>query len=136
MKHFPAITLAAALFASGAAWADSDCHQPMAQWQPREAVSAHVLERGITTDRLRIDDGCYEVRGRDGDGNSVELKLDPASLEVMTMFRKPEAFNCPVVPKYVGFDLPDEFVVGYGLDYAGRYRNLRDVATLAPHVYG
>jgi len=60
----------------------------------------------------------------------------PASLEVMTMFRKPEAFNCPVVPKYVGFDLPDEFVVGYGLDYAGRYRNLRDVATLAPHVYG
>ena len=85
MKHFPAITLAAALFASGAAWADSDCHQPMAQWQPREAVSAHVLERGITTDRLRIDDGCYEVRGRDGDGNSVELKLDPASLEVMEL---------------------------------------------------
>ncbi|MBP9942118.1 MAG: PepSY domain-containing protein [Comamonas sp.] len=83
MKHFPAITLAAALFASGAAWADSDCHQPMAQWQPREAVSAHVLERGITTDRLRIDDGCYEVRGRDSDGNPVELKLDPASLEIM-----------------------------------------------------
>jgi hypoxanthine phosphoribosyltransferase len=60
----------------------------------------------------------------------------PASLEIMTMFRKPEAFNCPVDPKYVGFDLPDEFVVGYGLDYAGRYRNLRDCATLAPHVYG
>lgn len=59
----------------------------------------------------------------------------PASLEVMTMFRKPEAFKCPVVPRYVGFDLPDEFVVGYGLDYAGRYRNLRDVGTLAPHVY-
>ncbi len=60
---------------------------------------------------------------------------EPASLEVMTMFRKPEAFNCAVVPKYVGFDLPDEFVVGYGLDYSGRYRNLRDVGTLAPHVY-
>ena len=59
----------------------------------------------------------------------------PASLEVMTMFRKPEAFKCAVVPRYVGFDLPDEFVVGYGLDYAGRYRNLRDVGTLAPHVY-
>lgn len=51
------------------------------------------------------------------------------------MFRKPEAFACPVNVRYVGFDLPDEFVVGYGLDYAGRYRNLRDVATLAPHVY-
>ncbi len=60
---------------------------------------------------------------------------NPASLEVMAMFRKPDALNSPVAVKYVGFDLPNEFVVGYGLDYAGRYRNLRDVATLSPHVY-
>ncbi|MGB3955463.1 MAG: hypoxanthine phosphoribosyltransferase [Brooklawnia sp.] len=59
----------------------------------------------------------------------------PASLEVMTMFRKPEALTVEVDVKYVGFDIPNEFVVGYGLDYAGRYRNLTDVATLAPHVY-
>ena len=59
----------------------------------------------------------------------------PASLEVMAMFRKPEALKSPVEVKYVGFDLPNEFVVGYGLDYAGRYRNLTDVGTLAPHVY-
>ena len=59
----------------------------------------------------------------------------PASLEVMAMFRKPDALNSPVEVKYVGFDLPNEFVVGYGLDYAGRYRNLTDVGTLAPHVY-
>ncbi len=59
----------------------------------------------------------------------------PASLEVMTMFRKPEALSSSVDVRYVGFDLPNEFVVGYGLDYAGRYRNLRDVGTLAPHVY-
>ena len=51
------------------------------------------------------------------------------------MFRKPEALTSPVDVKYVGFDIPNEFVVGYGLDYAGRYRNLRDVGTLAPHVY-
>ena len=37
--------------------------------------------------------------------------------------------------KYVGFDIPNEFVVGYGLDYAEQYRNLRVVGTLAPHVY-
>ena len=37
--------------------------------------------------------------------------------------------------KYVGFDLPNEFVVGYGLDYAGKYRNLEDVGTLAEHIY-
>lgn len=59
----------------------------------------------------------------------------PASLKIMTMFRKPEALKSPVEVKYVGFDLPNEFVVGYGLDYAGRYRNLTDVGTLAPHVY-
>ncbi|MFT4216928.1 MAG: hypoxanthine phosphoribosyltransferase [Micropruina sp.] len=60
---------------------------------------------------------------------------NPASLEVMAMFRKPDALSSPVKVKYVGFDLPNEFVVGYGLDHAGRYRNLRDVATLSPHVY-
>ena len=59
----------------------------------------------------------------------------PASLEIMTMFRKPDAAQMEVPVKYVGFEIPNEFVVGYGLDYAGRYRNLRDVGTLAPHVY-
>jgi len=59
----------------------------------------------------------------------------PASLEIMTMFRKPDAAQIDVPVKYVGFEIPSEFVVGYGLDYAGRYRNLRDVGTLAPHVY-
>ena len=59
----------------------------------------------------------------------------PASLEVMAMFRKPEAARNPIDVKYVGFDIPNEFVVGYGLDYAGRYRNLSGLGTLAPHVY-
>jgi hypoxanthine phosphoribosyltransferase len=59
----------------------------------------------------------------------------PASLEVMAMFRKPEAVRNPIDVKYVGFDIPNEFVVGYGLDYAGRYRNLSGLGTLAPHVY-
>ena len=60
---------------------------------------------------------------------------EPASLEIMTMFRKPEALTSDVSVKYIGFDIPNEFVVGYGLDYAGQYRNLRDVVTLAEHVY-
>lgn len=59
----------------------------------------------------------------------------PASIEIMTMFRKPEAISSAVDVAYVGFDLPNEFVVGYGLDYAGRYRNLAALGTLAPHVY-
>jgi len=60
----------------------------------------------------------------------------PASVEVLTLLRKPEAVKVDVNPRYVGFDIPNEFVVGYGLDYAERYRNLRCVGTLAPHVYG
>ena len=59
----------------------------------------------------------------------------PASVEICTAFRKPDAAKMAVPVKYVGFDIPDEFVVGYGLDYAEKYRNLRCVATLAPHVY-
>jgi len=60
---------------------------------------------------------------------------NPASLKILTALRKPEALQNAVEVSYVGFDIPNEFVVGYGLDYDGRYRNLTSVATLAPHVY-
>ena len=56
-------------------------------------------------------------------------------VEICTLLRKPEALQMTVDVTYVGFDIPNEFVVGYGLDYAERYRNLRVVGTLAPHVY-
>ncbi|WP_417564200.1 hypoxanthine phosphoribosyltransferase [Microbacterium sp.] len=58
-----------------------------------------------------------------------------ASVEVFALLRKPEAAKVQVDCKYIGFDIPNEFVIGYGLDYDERYRNLRDVAVLAPHVY-
>ncbi|MGO4427139.1 phosphoribosyltransferase, partial [Streptomyces sp. MCAF7] len=57
-------------------------------------------------------------------------------LNVCTLLRKPEAAKVAIDVKWVGFDIPNEFVVGYGLDYAEKYRNLRFVGTLAPHVYG
>jgi hypoxanthine phosphoribosyltransferase len=60
---------------------------------------------------------------------------NPASVEVFTLLRKPDVQKVNVNPRYIGFDIPNEFVVGYGLDYAERYRNLRCVATLASHVY-
>lgn len=60
---------------------------------------------------------------------------EPASLKIAAMLRKPDAAKVEIDVDFVGFDIPNEFVVGYGLDYAGDYRNLPFVGTLAPHVY-
>jgi hypoxanthine phosphoribosyltransferase len=59
----------------------------------------------------------------------------PASIEVVTLLRKPDAVKVHVPVKYVGFDIPNEFVVGYGLDYAERYRDLPYIGRLKPAVY-
>ena len=58
-----------------------------------------------------------------------------ASVEILTLLRKPEAVKIAVDARYVGFDIPPEFVVGYGLDYDEKYRNLRDIGVLSPAVY-
>ncbi len=59
----------------------------------------------------------------------------PASLEVVSLLNKKGKQRVPISCKYVGFDIPDEFVVGYGLDYAERYRNLPYIGVLRPEVY-
>ncbi len=59
----------------------------------------------------------------------------PASVEVVALFRKPDAIKVQVPVRYVGFDIPNEFVVGYGLDFAERYRELPYVGVLKPEVY-
>jgi hypoxanthine phosphoribosyltransferase len=58
-----------------------------------------------------------------------------SSIDVVTLLRKPEAMRVAIDVRYVGFDIPTEFVVGYGLDYAERYRELTSVAVLKPSVY-
>nr|WP_167739393.1 hypoxanthine phosphoribosyltransferase [Kocuria sp. JC486] len=57
------------------------------------------------------------------------------SVEICTLLRKPEALKVEIDVKYVGWDIPNEFVVGYGLDWAEQYRNLDCIAILSPHVY-
>lgn len=59
----------------------------------------------------------------------------PRSLKVCTLLRKPDAVRTELDVDYVGFDIPNEFVVGYGLDYAERYRDLPFIGTLDPKVY-
>ena len=62
-------------------------------------------------------------------------KRGAASVEIFALFRKPAAAKVAVDVRYVGFEIPNDFVIGYGLDYDEKYRNLRGVGVLAPHVY-
>ncbi|CUH88843.1 hypothetical protein PH5382_02787 [Phaeobacter sp. CECT 5382] len=77
-------TLLAGLVAAGAALADGDeCHVPMSQWQPREALLAMVADQGWTVRRIRTEDGCYKIKGRDTEGREIEVKVDPATLAMV-----------------------------------------------------
>ena len=63
------------------------------------------------------------------------LRRNPASLRVCALLNKPSRREADVVIDFCGFDIPNEFVVGYGLDYAERYRNLPYIGVLRPEVY-
>lgn len=78
-----------------------------------------IIDSGLTLSWLA---GTLEARGA-------------ASVEVVALLRKPAAAKVEVNVSLVGFDIPNEFVVGYGLDYNEHYRNLEDVAILDPKVY-
>lgn len=63
------------------------------------------------------------------------LRRNPASMRICTLLNKPERRTADVQIDYLGFDIPNEFVVGYGLDYAERYRNLPYIGVLKPEIY-
>ncbi len=63
------------------------------------------------------------------------LARRPASLEICSLLSKPSRRRAELEVKYLGFEVPDEFVVGYGLDYAGAYRNLPDICILKPEIF-
>jgi hypothetical protein len=88
MKLFVAGLLLLAVAGSGAAMADDDCDVPLGRWQPREAVQAMAQARGWQVDRLRIDDGCYQIRGTDETGQPFKAKIDPATLEIVKIRRR------------------------------------------------
>jgi hypothetical protein len=68
---------------AGAALADDDCFVPMADWQPREAVAEFAIAQGWEVRRIKIDDGCYEIDGRDATGRAIEVKLHPGTLQIV-----------------------------------------------------
>ena len=71
--------------AAAPALADDDCEAPVQHWQSRDAVMQHAAAQGWQVQRLKIDDGCYEVRGRDAQGRAFKAKLDPQTLRVVKM---------------------------------------------------
>ena len=70
------------------AWAGDDCDVPIQRWQSREAVRQMAADKGWELPRLKIDDGCYEVRGRDAEGRRFKAKLDPETLEPVSLKRR------------------------------------------------
>jgi hypothetical protein len=71
------------VFPAGAALADDECFAPMADWHPRETVARLAAQNGWTVRRIKIDDGCYEIDGRDASGRRIEVTLHPVTLEVI-----------------------------------------------------
>jgi hypoxanthine phosphoribosyltransferase len=78
-----------------------------------------IIDSGLTLSWLRAN---LSTRGAE-------------SVEIVALLRKPDAAKVVVDVKYQGFEIPNAFVIGYGLDYAEQYRNLRGIGVLAPHVY-
>jgi hypothetical protein len=86
MKHgLTMLALVASLGDISAAMADEGCSAPMSDWQPREAVQRLAQKQGWTVRRIKIDDGCYKIDGRDASGRTVEVTVDPATLETRSL---------------------------------------------------
>lgn len=77
----PLIGVVTCLLAT-AVFADDHCHDPVADWQSREALRAQLESCGWKVQRIRVDDDCYEVKGIDLDGNRFEASFSPASLTI------------------------------------------------------
>lgn len=74
--------------AAGPSLADDDCSAPVQQWQSREAVRKMAAAQGWQVQRLRIDDGCYEIRGTDAQGRGFKAKIDPQTLKIVKIRHK------------------------------------------------
>jgi len=93
------------------------------------------LDRDITGRNVLIIEDIVDT-GLTLDWLSQNLKSRGAgSVEIMTVLRKPDAAIVKVEVRYVGFDIPKDFVIGYGLDFNEKYRNLPFIAVLAKHMY-
>ena len=80
------------------ALAGDDCDVPVERWQSREAVRQMALQRGWEVQRLKIDDGCYEIRGRDAEGRAFKATIDPETLTPVRIKVRDRDAQPPVAP--------------------------------------
>lgn len=73
------------LLASGQVLAEDSCNDPVADWQPRDVLRQQVEKLGWKVLRIKVDDGCYEVRATDRKGNNLEAKYAPAALQIRSL---------------------------------------------------
>lgn len=106
MKSSPSLRRGLLVLALGMAalpiWADDDCDAPVERWQSREAVRQMAAQQGWQIQRLKIDDGCYEIRGTDAQGRSFKAKIDPETLKVLKLKqqdRKRDRERDPAAPQ-------------------------------------
>lgn len=85
MKNKLITVFVASCLVSGVALADDDCTDPVSEWQPREQLRQMMENTGWEVKRIKVDDGCYEVKGLDRKGHRVEAKFSPASLKVIEL---------------------------------------------------
>ena len=88
-KTLTAFAMIAFLPAGAALADDDDCHAPRDQWKSREAAMQVTEANGWTVRDFDIDDGCYEIEVRDRQGREIEVKLDPATLQIVEMLSDP-----------------------------------------------
>jgi hypoxanthine phosphoribosyltransferase len=107
-------------------------HLPVAMdWMAISSYGSGTTSSGVVRILKDLDSGLtlsYLVHNLRSRG--------PASVQVCVLLRKRAAAQMQVDVAYTGFEIANEFVIGYGLDYAERYRNLPFIGTLAPHAYG
>jgi len=107
---------------------------PGTSMESKGASMRHDLPRTLGGKHVLVVDDILDS------GQTLDLvsrlirEQKPASLRTCVLLRKPGKAKVPFEPEYVGFDIPDEFVVGYGLDYDGYYRNYPEIATLRPEA--
>lgn len=85
MKHTLVVSLLLVFAGSSVAMADDDCHVPMDQWQSRDVVQKMAEARGWKVGRIKIDDGCYQIRGIDEKGQAFKAKINPSTLATVKM---------------------------------------------------